>query len=226
MITWEETLIRLILAAFFGALIGIERERKEWAAGLRTHMMVCVGSCLIMVVSAFGFSDIIHTEGVSLDPSRIAAQVVSGIGFIGAGTIMFLKQGVIRGLTTASGLWTVAAIGLATGGGMYFAAGATTLIALIILWLLKPIENSMFKRTKGTSLTLRVKSDSSTQIPASIKEFVKHEKLQINTFTFEKKETGSITRLKINNIDIHRITHIIRELQENPEVSEIYWENL
>ena len=114
MLDSSEILIRLLLASAFGALIGLERERKDWAAGLRTHMMVSVGSCLIMIVSAFGFSDILGTENVSLDPSRVASQVISGIGFIGAGTILFLKQGAIRGLTTASGLWTVAAIGLAT----------------------------------------------------------------------------------------------------------------
>jgi putative Mg2+ transporter-C (MgtC) family protein len=90
---------------------------------MRTHMMVCLGSALTMMVSAFGFSDILGGNNIVLDPSRIAAQVISGIGFIGAGTILFLKQGVIRGLTTASGLWTVAAIGLATGSGMYLQPG-------------------------------------------------------------------------------------------------------
>ena len=141
MIEWKEILIRLSLAALFGALIGLERERKNWTAGLRTHMMVCVGACLIMIVSAFGFADILGTPNVTLDPSRIAAQVVSGIGFIGAGTILFSKQGTVHGLTTAAGLWTVAAIGLATGSGMYFSAGATTVIALIILWALLPLEH-------------------------------------------------------------------------------------
>lgn len=93
MLDWKEILIRLGAAALLGALIGLERERKHLAAGLRTHMMVCVGACLIMIVSAFGFSDIIYSQHVSLDPSRIAAQVVSGIGFIGAGIILNeLKQ--------------------------------------------------------------------------------------------------------------------------------------
>src|SRR4051812_8825446 len=120
MIDWKETVVRLLLTAFFGAIIGLERERKDWAAGLRTHMMVCLGAALAMIVSTYGFSDVLGNEGFTLDPSRVAAQVISGIGFIGAGTILFLRQGVIRGLTTASGLWTVAVIGLATGGGMYF----------------------------------------------------------------------------------------------------------
>src|ERR1700691_1725400 len=127
MISWPETILRLTLAAIFGAVIGLERERKDWAAGMRTHMMVCVGASLAMIVSAFGFADVLGSKNIVLDPSRIAAQVISGIGFLGAGTILFLKQGIIRGLTTASGLWTVAAIGLATGGGLYFAAVITTL---------------------------------------------------------------------------------------------------
>ena len=93
MLSGTEIIIRLALASLFGALIGLERERKDWSAGLRTHMMVCVGSCLIMIVSAFGFTDILGTANVTLDPSRIAAQVVSGIGFIGAGAILFIKQG-------------------------------------------------------------------------------------------------------------------------------------
>src|SRR5882672_3243980 len=121
MISTKEIVIRLLIAAALGALVGLERERKDWAAGLRTHMIVCVGSCLVILVSAFGFEDILGTPHVELDPSRIAAQVVSGIGFLGAGTILFLRQEVVRGLTTAAGLWTVAAVGLATGSGMYVA---------------------------------------------------------------------------------------------------------
>src|SRR5699024_8541373 len=115
MITWETVLIRLALASVLGAIIGLERERKDWSAGMRTHMMVCLGAALIIIVSAYGFQDVLQKDNVVLDPSRIAAQVVSGIGFLGAGIIMFLKPGFIRGLTTASGLWTVAAIGLAIG---------------------------------------------------------------------------------------------------------------
>ena len=89
MLAWDEILIRLITASVLGAFIGLERERKTWTAGMRTHMLVCVGSCLIMIVSAFGFQDILSKENITLDPSRIAAKVVSGIGFIGAGTILF-----------------------------------------------------------------------------------------------------------------------------------------
>ena len=153
MISVSEIIIRLSLASFFGALIGLERERKHWAAGLRTHMLVCVGSCLMMIVSAFGFSDIIGTPDITLDPSRIAAQVVTGIGFIGAGAILFSNNKTIRGLTTAAGIWTVAGIGLATGGGMYLAAAVATAIAIIILWGLQPLEKMYFEKFKQKSLS-------------------------------------------------------------------------
>lgn len=132
---------RLLLAALLGGLIGLERERLQWVAGLRTHMLVCVGSALIMIVSAFGFMDALAMghEHIEVDVARVAAQVVSGIGFLGAGTIL-LRREVIRGLTTAASLWAVAAIGLAVGGGLYLSAITATVICLGILVMLKPIE--------------------------------------------------------------------------------------
>lgn len=224
-IAWTEVLIRLSLASFLGALIGLERERKDWAAGLRTHMMVCVGSCLIMIVSAYGFSDVLDTKGIGLDPSRIAAQVVSGIGFIGAGTIMFLKQGVIRGLTTASGLWTVAAIGLATGGGLYFAAVATTIIALIILWLLKPIEESMFKKGKQASLFLRVSLVKGAGIPKVLGAMLDKDKAKIYSYSHEKKEDNNIIKVRLHNVDALKIDAILEDLKDDPSVTEFHLEH-
>ena len=152
MLSWTEITLRLFMAAFFGGLIGIERERRVWVAGMRTHMMVCVGACLVMIVSAYGFSEVLGSDYMRLDPSRVASQVVSGIGFIGAGTILFSRHGRVRGLTTAAGLWTVAAIGLATGGGMYYAAGITTFIALIILWAIQPLETYNYQPVLKTPL--------------------------------------------------------------------------
>lgn len=149
--------MRLVIAALLGSVIGFERERRAWTAGLRTHMLVCLGSSLIMIVSAFGFADIVGTKGVVLDPSRVAAQVVSGIGFLGAGTILFLRNEVVKGLTTAAGLWTVAAIGLAVGGGLYIAAVATTVIAFIILIAIKSLEDRFFAKNRFKSIRLLVK---------------------------------------------------------------------
>jgi putative Mg2+ transporter-C (MgtC) family protein len=151
---WE-LVVRLMAAAALGSIIGAERERLLWAAGLRTHMLVCVGSCLFMIVSSFGFADILGTDNVILDPSRVAAQVVSGIGFLGAGSIL-LRGEIVRGLTTAASLWTVAAIGLAVGGGLYVAAVASTFIILVILAGIKPLEEYYRRRMRSLNIRLRV----------------------------------------------------------------------
>lgn len=128
---WE-FILRLFAATAMGAAIGIEREYHAKEAGLRTHLLVALGSCLFMILSIYGFDFMLGRDHVSFDPSRIAAQVVTGIGFIGAGTIILQKQ-VVRGLTTAAGLWVTAAIGLACGNGMYWVALITTAIVLISL---------------------------------------------------------------------------------------------
>ena len=123
---------RLVLAALFGTIIGLDREYREKEAGFRTHFLVSLGSALMMIVSQYGFSEILTHDGVSLDPSRIAAQVVSGIGFIGAGTIIFNHQ-IVRGLTTAASLWATAGIGLTAGAGMSWLALAATILTLVAL---------------------------------------------------------------------------------------------
>jgi putative Mg2+ transporter-C (MgtC) family protein len=147
MISPEETILRLAVAAVLGGLVGLERERLKWAAGMRTHALVSLGSALFMVVSIFGFSDNLNERHVILDPSRVAAQVASGIGFIGAGTII-LRREVVKGLTTAASIWAVAAVGLAVGGGMFLAAGSATLLALALLVLAKPLKARMFPNRK------------------------------------------------------------------------------
>jgi putative Mg2+ transporter-C (MgtC) family protein len=152
----QDVILRLVLAAVLGAAVGLERERLEWVAGLRTHMLVCLGAALVMIVSAYGFKDVIDAHRIVLDPSRVAAQVVSGIGFLGAGTILFLRQQVIRGLTTAASLWTVAAVGLAVGGGLYLAAGLATGLIVVILALVKPLENRLFRRQGSRRVVILV----------------------------------------------------------------------
>src|ERR1700722_8647947 len=122
-----EMILQLMMAGILGGLVGLERERKSWFAGLRTHMLVCMGSTLVMIVSQHGFEKVVHAGLVVLDPSRVAAQVVSGIGFLGAGTILFWKNK-IKGLTTAASIWAVAAVGLAIGGGLYVEALVTTIL--------------------------------------------------------------------------------------------------
>jgi len=131
---WEFTL-RLFVAGIMGILIGLEREYRAKEAGYRTHFLVAVGSALLMIVSQYGFEEVLERDLVRLDPSRIAAQVVSGIGFIGAGTIILQKQ-IVRGLTTAAGIWATSGIGLAIGAGMYSIGVAATVLVLLGLEVL------------------------------------------------------------------------------------------
>ena len=182
---WE-TLERLLAAAALGSLIGFERERRLWAAGIRTHMLVCVGACLFMIVSAFGFSTSITQQHVILDPSRIVAQVVSGIGFLGAGAILARGE-IVRGLTTAASIWTVAAIGLAVGGGLYFAAGLSTAIILAILAGVKPLEEAY--RDRNQTCRLVIETTRGTITPEILKHALKVRNGQIKRFHARARDT-------------------------------------
>lgn len=184
MLTTEQLILRLALAAFLGSLVGLERQRLDWAAGLRTHMMVCVGSALVIIVSAYGFRDVLTPGKVVLDPSRIAAQVVSGIGFLGAGTILFLRHEVIRGLTTAAGLWTVAAVGLAVGSGLYEAAVITTILALIILAVMKPLEK--FITIGSRSRNFKMVIDREHTSLELIEQTLNKQKIELVQMTIQK----------------------------------------
>jgi putative Mg2+ transporter-C (MgtC) family protein len=152
MTTWE-LLIRLTSAAALGGAVGLERHRADKAAGLRTHMLVGLGSALFMVVSMGGFEEARGRPHVQLDPSRVASQVVTGIGFLGAGAILRRNEAVL-GLTTAASVWTVAAIGLAAGCGLYLAAGATTAVALATLTGLRWVEDRVGVRPAHRSIAV------------------------------------------------------------------------
>ena len=159
---WDGTLLRLAVAAALGALIGLERELDEKSAGLRTHMLVSVGSALFTLVSAFGFRDFLTSGGnvVRADPARIAAQIVTGIGFIGAGVIF--RQGFnVRGLTTAASLWLVAAIGMAAGAGYWAGAVVATVAALVSLRPLEWIKNRYLPRRAGHLLEVELAEGAS-----------------------------------------------------------------
>jgi putative Mg2+ transporter-C (MgtC) family protein len=143
--------VRLVVASLLGAAIGLEREIHDHPAGMRTHLLVAVGSALFTVVSIFGFVDVLGAgQGTPVDPSRVAAQIVTGIGFLGAGAI--LKFGTtVRGLTTAASLWTAAAIGMAAGAADYILAAVGTAIVIFSLWPLNWVED----RIHGPSAEIR-----------------------------------------------------------------------
>ncbi|MBI5786984.1 MAG: MgtC/SapB family protein [Candidatus Niyogibacteria bacterium] len=140
---------QLFLAAFLGAVIGLEREYQGKAAGLRTYTLVALGACLFTIVSAHGFGGVAGSQ--SFDPSRIASQVVVGVGFLGAGLI-FLKGEAVYGLTTAAGLWISAALGVAVGAGLYSAAVFSAFIALVVLVTLRAFEKRFIRPKREGSI--------------------------------------------------------------------------
>lgn len=137
--------LRVTLSGLLAGIIGLERELRSKDAGLKTHFLVGIGSAIIMIVSKYGFYDVLGKSGISLDPSRIAAQVVSGISFLGAGTII-LEKHYIKGLTTAAGIWATSGIGLAIGAGMYSIGIFSTVLVLVGLEILDRIfKNTIYK---------------------------------------------------------------------------------
>ena len=156
-LSWPELLLRLAVAAALGAAVGVERELRERQAGLRTHLLVSVGAALFTIVSAYAWSGFTFSKagGVSLDPSRVAAGIVTGIGFLGAGAI--IREGhFVRGLTTAASLWVVAAIGLASGAGYYEAAAIATAIVVVSLWPLRVAARPLVERFRPEETRLVV----------------------------------------------------------------------
>jgi putative Mg2+ transporter-C (MgtC) family protein len=169
-IDWD-LILRLFLGGMMGGVIGLEREFRAKEAGLRTHFIVALGSALFMMISQFAFSG-------RFDAARVAAQVVSGIGFIGAGVIIFQKN-VVRGVTTAAGLWVAAAIGLACGAGMYWLAGAATLMTVACLEMMHLVHRYVAEKVVEVTLS----SDGETD-PITVLEKVKASKMEVESYSF------------------------------------------
>jgi len=187
MIPDMEIVIRLGIAALLGMLVGFERERQNQPAGLRTHTILAIGSCLAMTISinmAFQFMPLINTS----DPARLAAQVVSGIGFLGAGAI--LRYGTnVKGLTTATSLWTIAMVGLAVGAGHYFAGLATTAMLLVILVLLNVIEKKMIKVYE--TITLSVTAENNPTLVEDLLALFKQMKKKVLSVSVDSDISGN-----------------------------------
>ena len=150
-ITYLAVALRILAAVIIGGLLGLERGLKNRAAGLRTYMLVCVGSCLIMLTNQY-----IYQSFGSGDPVRMGAQVVSGIGFLGAGTIIVTRRNQIKGLTTAAGLWSAAGVGLALGIGFYEAAIAGAFAVFAVMTLLQKLDNRMHRKSKVVEVYLEL----------------------------------------------------------------------
>lgn len=203
MIVNFDFVLRLLVAGILGAIIGLDREYRAKEAGYRTHFLVSLGSALIMIVSQYGFQDIIQENSVTLDPSRVAAQVVSGIGFIGAGTIIFQKQ-IVRGLTTAAGIWATAGIGLAVGAGMYTIGIAATLLTLAGLELL-----SLLFKSIGMKSSMITFSTHNKETLKEVSERFTSRHYLIVSYKMEKHWQG--------DLETYQVTMVIKSKRSNDE---------
>lgn len=214
-------LFRLVFAAILSGTIGFEREFHGRAAGFRTHILLCVGSTLIMLTSMHIFD--LYAGKVAVDPARIAAGVITGIGFLGAGTIMHSKSAV-RGLTTAASLWVVAGIGLAIGSGMYPAAVWTTMLTLITLMVFSRLEYAMIR--KDWYKTLVIETKEGVDQLKSIREIVSHYRSDITDFEVDKAKDNVNMVLKIG-LKLYRpksAAHIMDEMGHLDGVKHVRWE--
>jgi len=183
---------RLLLITLLAGLVGYERERHGRAAGLRTHILVGVGSCLIMLTALYLMEGL--AGRVELDPTRLAAQVVSGIGFLGAGTILRFRASV-RGLTTAASLWAVAGIGLAAGSGFVFGAVTATVVVLIALFGLSGLERRI---RKDWYRVLVVETRAQAEDLARIRQVLAEHDVEIRDFELKRSDESGTSLIELN----------------------------
>ncbi|MGI6312921.1 MAG: MgtC/SapB family protein [Candidatus Cryptobacteroides sp.] len=179
----NEFILRIIIAGLLGGVIGFERECRLKEAGLRTHFLVALGSALFMIISQYGFEEV---QAFRFDVSRVAAQVVTGIGFIGAGIIIFQKNSV-RGLTTAAGLWVTAAIGLGCGGGMFILSAVATLLVIAVL----EVTHFLLPQFGERSVTVTFAAPSKAVILEVIKSF-RSRKIHVASYSIMRMEDGGL----------------------------------
>jgi putative Mg2+ transporter-C (MgtC) family protein len=214
--------LRILLAAGLGAVVGLERELSDQPAGFRTHILVSLGAALFTIAGAYGVAALTGEPSTRFDPTRIAAQVVTGIGFLGAGAI--IQQGVnVRGLTTAASLWVTAAIGLAVGIGYYQAALATTAVAVAALVVLKPLERSVLRRLSVRRHRLIIEPDETFKMSRLVErlEAMGMDVGPINLL----RDDPELTRYVIS-VRLKRGQHpddVIQEVNDLDEVSGAAW---
>ena len=222
-LNWDESLLRLALAAVLGGLIGMERELREREAGLRTHLLVALGSALFTIVGAYGFHAFLDSGAnvVRADPTRIAAQIVTGIGFLGAGAI--IRQGLsVRGLTTAATLWVVAAVGLAAGAGYYSTAVITTALVLIALYPLRIVAYRIVRRFRTEDGRLLVELPAGHPL-GSVTDTI--EKSGATIHSIEVSQEGDRRRLELD-VALSRDTapaSLVALVADVEDVAEVRW---
>jgi putative Mg2+ transporter-C (MgtC) family protein len=220
---WFEVLVRIGLAAALGGAIGMEREIREREAGLRTHMLVSVGAALFTLVSAYAWHDFDFStpEGIVFDPTRIAAQIVTGIGFLGAGAI--IRQGLsVRGLTTAATLWVVAAIGMAAGAGYYVAAVLTTGLVLFSLWPLRILAHRVTARFQAEEGRLALELPAGTTT-AAVVAAVEESGGLVRSLEFQQEDERKLVHLQVRMREGREAAALVDEMAAREEVLAARW---
>lgn len=192
-----ESMVKLLVAAALGAAVGLEREIHGRPAGLRTNALVSLASCLLIVITRSGaLQGLAGPDNflVNMDPARMAAGIVTGIGFLGAGTILRLRQSLVRGLTTAAGLWFVAAAGIAVGLGEYALAGMATLLALMVLWVMGKLEIGMGNQVDRT-LAVVVDQELSGDCEARCRELIAEHGIRLGDVGYDLDNDNTRARL-------------------------------
>ena len=214
-------LFRLILAALLSGAVGFEREFHGRAAGFRTHILLCVGSTLIMLTSMHIFD--LYSSKISPDPARIAAGVITGIGFLGAGTIMHSKSAV-RGLTTAASLWVVAGIGLAVGSGFYFGSVVTTVLTIVTLMFFSRLEYAMIRKDWYKTIIIETK-EGVDQLKA-IRGLIEEGKSEITDFEVDRTRDGAnmILKVGLKLYQLKTADQLIDDLAHLDGVKHVKWE--
>jgi putative Mg2+ transporter-C (MgtC) family protein len=224
-LNWDESLLRLSLAAVLGGLIGVERELREREAGLRTHLLVSLGSALFTIVGAYGFHEFLDSGAnvVRADPTRIAAQIVTGIGFLGAGAI--IRQGLsVRGLTTAATLWVVAAVGLACGAGYYSTAVITTALVLLALYPLRIIAYRVLVRFRPEDGHLLVELRAGAA-PGEIIDAIEATGARVDSVVVSQEGDRRRLELGLNLPKNARPPELVLKLADVESVVEVQWAN-
>ncbi|WP_339266896.1 MgtC/SapB family protein [Paenibacillus sp. FSL K6-1330] len=223
----ETMLMRLLLAALLGGLIGWERERRNKQAGLKTHLLVAVGSTLIMLTSIYGFdSALINHPNARFDPARLAAQVVSGIGFLGAGAILRRSNHIISGLTTAATLWVAAAIGLSVGSGFYWPAIITTAIVLVSTLVLNKLESKFLFIKKSGSLKIIIEAGDRPVHVSTITELLQKanmtvEGMIVNNDTTEDDSTKVTMEFRVYSFNSKGINGLFEQLWQVEGIKQV-----
>ena len=205
---WWQVLIRLAVAAALGAAVGFERELREREAGLRTHLLVCLGSALFTIISAYGFHEFLTSGGqlVRADPTRIAAQIVTGIGFLGAGAI--IRQGVsVRGLTTAATLWVAAGIGMAAGAGYYSGAVIATVLTLVALGPLRILAFPIFERLRPEERSMIIELRPGTKA-AQLLDALESEHARVEYFQLDDERDRRVVTVTLDTPSGQLLRHV------------------